>query len=106
MESALDQFDEGSYQFLKNVIWQGVAAPQALDMKKQLSVRHELVPFNPSLMPQKPLNKSIVTIGGPSGMGLSAAVAWKEAGAQLVVVGRDGGWSISEGQIPSFDQKG
>ena len=44
----MDQFDEGSYQFLKNVIWQGVAAPQALDMKKQLSVRHERVPFNPS----------------------------------------------------------
>jgi len=52
-------------------------------------VRDERVPFDRSLMPQKPLNKSIVIIGGTSGMGLSAAVACKEAGARLVVVGRD-----------------
>jgi NAD(P)-dependent dehydrogenase (short-subunit alcohol dehydrogenase family) len=40
-------------------------------------------------MPSKLLNKSILIVGGTSGMGLSAAVACKEAGARLVVVGRD-----------------
>ncbi|MGC2578946.1 MAG: hypothetical protein WA376_15380, partial [Terrimicrobiaceae bacterium] len=35
------------------------------------------------------MNKSIVIIGGTSGMGLSAAAACKEAGARLVVVGSD-----------------
>jgi NAD(P)-dependent dehydrogenase (short-subunit alcohol dehydrogenase family) len=40
-------------------------------------------------MPLKLLNKSIVIVGGTSGMGLSAAVACKEAGARLVLVGRD-----------------
>jgi NAD(P)-dependent dehydrogenase (short-subunit alcohol dehydrogenase family) len=35
------------------------------------------------------LNKSILVVGGTSGMGLSAAIACKEAGASLVVVGRD-----------------
>jgi NAD(P)-dependent dehydrogenase (short-subunit alcohol dehydrogenase family) len=54
-----------------------------------LSLRDERVGFDPSLMPQKRLDKSVVIIGGTSGMGLSAAVACKEAGARLVVVGRD-----------------
>ena len=40
-------------------------------------------------MPPKLLNKSIVIVGGTSGMGLSAALACKEAGARLAVVGRD-----------------
>jgi NAD(P)-dependent dehydrogenase (short-subunit alcohol dehydrogenase family) len=40
-------------------------------------------------MPPKSLNKSILIVGGTSGMGLSAAIACKEAGASLVVVGRD-----------------
>ena len=40
-------------------------------------------------MPPKLLDKSIVIVGGTSGMGLSAALACKEAGARLVVVGRD-----------------
>jgi NADPH:quinone reductase-like Zn-dependent oxidoreductase len=35
------------------------------------------------------LNKSVVIVGGTSGMGLSAAAACKEAGARLMVVGRD-----------------
>jgi NAD(P)-dependent dehydrogenase (short-subunit alcohol dehydrogenase family) len=40
-------------------------------------------------MPPRSLNKSILIVGGTSGMGLSAAIACKEAGASLVVVGRD-----------------
>jgi NAD(P)-dependent dehydrogenase (short-subunit alcohol dehydrogenase family) len=40
-------------------------------------------------MPPTLLNKSLVIVGGTSGMGLSAATACKEAGARLVVVGRD-----------------
>jgi NAD(P)-dependent dehydrogenase (short-subunit alcohol dehydrogenase family) len=40
-------------------------------------------------MPSKSLNKSILILGGTSGMGLSAAIACKEAGACPVVVGRD-----------------
>ena len=40
-------------------------------------------------MPPTLLNKSLVIVGGTSGMGLSAAAACKEAGARLVVVGRD-----------------
>jgi NAD(P)-dependent dehydrogenase (short-subunit alcohol dehydrogenase family) len=47
-------------------------------------VRDELVVFDPSPMPQKLLNKRVVIIGGTSGMGLSAAVACKEAGRPRV----------------------
>src|SRR5215467_13996112 len=40
-------------------------------------------------MPPRLSNKSIVIVGGTSGLGLSAAAACQEAGARLVVVGRD-----------------
>ena len=56
---------------------------------KRLPVHDQPVMFGSSSMPPRLLNKSIVIIGGTSGMGLSAAVACKEAGARLVVVGRD-----------------
>ena len=54
-----------------------------------MSVGHQPRSFCSQAMAPKLLNKSIVIVGGTSGMGLSAALACKEAGARLVVVGRD-----------------
>jgi hypothetical protein len=56
---------------------------------KWLSVPGRLDTFCCIAYAPKSLNKSILIVGGTSGMGLSAAIACKEAGASLVVVGRD-----------------
>ena len=51
--------------------------------------RHALVSLEPSMATLALENKSLVIIGGTSGLGFSAARAFLAAGAKVVIVGRD-----------------